>query len=132
MKQITRLMIDEFNINQLGYDFMGFSLQKGDIYTFHHLLIPARRGGKMVRNNGAILCGKTSHEYLHRIEDINYDIFRFITTEMVEMNVKGYLDKKNLKNIDDLLRCFERMYGELKTKSGKNLIKDEYRRRNKF
>lgn len=132
MKQVTNLMIDEFNIKKLGFDFMGYSLQRGDIYTFHHLIVPNRKGGPYARWNGAILCGKTSHEYLHRIEAINYDIFSHITSEMIDMNIKGYLDKDNLKRIDDLLSCFEKEYYWLKTKKGKDLIKEEYRRRNKF
>ena len=34
MKEVTKLMINEFKIKQLGYDFMGYTLQKNDIYTF--------------------------------------------------------------------------------------------------
>lgn len=132
MKQVTNLMIDEFNIKKLGFDFMAYSLQKGDIYTFHHLIVPNRKGGPYARWNGAILCGGTSHEYLHRIEAIDYDIFSHITSEMVDMNIKGYLDKDNLKRIDDLLSCFEKEYCWLKTKKGKQLIKDSYLKRNKF
>lgn len=132
MKQVTHLMIDEFNIKKLGFDFMAYSLQRGDMYTFHHLIVPNRKHGPYERWNGAILCGKTSHEYLHRIEAIDYDIFNYITSEMIDMNVKGYLDRDNLRKIDDLLTCFEKEYYYLKTKKGKKLIKDEYLRRNKF
>lgn len=132
MKQVTQLLIDEYNIKKLGFDFMAYSLQRGDVYTFHHLIIPARKGGAMAYWNGAILCGKTSHEYLHRIENIDLDIFNCITNEMVDMKIKGYLDVENLKHIDDLLSCFEKEYYWLKTKKGKRLIKDEYLRRNKF
>lgn len=42
MARITNIMIREFKISELGYDFMGYSLNKGDIYTYHHLLIPRR------------------------------------------------------------------------------------------
>lgn len=132
MKQITNLMIDEFNIRKLGFDFMAYSLERDDIYTFHHLIVPNRRGGTYARWNGAILCGKTSHEYLHRIEHIDYDIFSFITCEMIDMNVKGYLDRENLRQIDDLLSCFEREHSGERTRKGKLLIKEEYTRRRKF
>ena len=132
MKQVTQLLIDEYNIKKLGFDFMAYSLQRGDVYTFHHLIIPARKGGAYAAWNGAILCGKTSHEYLHRIENIDLDIFNCITNEMVDMKIKGYLDTYNLRQIDDLLSFFEREYCSLKTKKGKRLIKDEYLRRNKF
>lgn len=132
MKQVTHLMIDEFNIKKLGFDFMGYSLQKGDIYTFHHLIVPNRKHGPYARWNGAILCGKTSHEYLHRIEHVDYDIFSYLTSEMIDMNIKGYLDKDNLRQIDDLLSCFEKEHAGERTRKGKILIKEEYTRRNKF
>lgn len=126
MKEITNLMIREFNINKIGYDFMGYSLKKGDIYTFHHLIIPARNGGKYERWNGAILCGNTSHPYLHLIESKDYDMFTDITSEMIDMNIKGYLDINNLKNINELLKEFEDRHIEDRTRKGKILIKREY------
>lgn len=132
MKQVTKLMIDEFNIKKLGYDFMGYSLNRGDIYTFHHLIVPNRQGGAYARWNGAILCGKTSHPYLHTIESRDYDMFSAITSEMIDINVKGWLDTANLRYIDDVLCCFEREHCSDRTKKGKLLIKDEYLKRMKF
>lgn len=128
MKEITKLMIREFKIKQLGYDFMGFKLQKGDICTFHHLIIPAREGGKQIRQNGAILFS-TPHQYLHVIESKDYDMFCYITSEMIDMNIKGYLDSRNLININDLLNQFEREHCSDVTCKGKRLIKEEYLRR---
>ncbi len=69
MKEVTKLLINDFKIKQLNYDFMGYSLQKGDIYTFHHFLIANRENGPYAYWNGVILCGKTSHPYLHLIEN---------------------------------------------------------------
>ena len=132
MREVTKLMIEEFKITDLDYDFMGYSLQKGDIHTFHHLIIPNRFGGKYVRDNGAILCGKSAHPYLHTIESKDYDMFCYITSEMIDMNIKGYLDIKNLRSIDDVLRQFEKEYSGARTRKGKALIKDIYTRRNKF
>lgn len=132
MKEITKLMIREFKIKQLGYDFMGYSLQKDDIYTFHHLIIPNRFGGKMTRENGAILCGKTSHPYLHLIENKDYDMFCYLTSEMIDINIEGYIDVKHLKYIDDCLKSFEREHCSDRTRKGKILIKEEYLRRNHF
>lgn len=132
MREVTKLMINEFKIKQLGYDFMGYSLQKGDIYTFHHLIIPNRYGGPYARWNGAILCGRTSHPYLHLIEAKDYDMFCYLTSEMIDMNIKGFLDIKNLRNIDDVLTRFEREYSGARTRKGKVLIKEEYTRRIKL
>lgn len=132
MREVTKLMINEFKIKQLGYDFMGYALQKGDIHTFHHLIVPNRNGGPYERWNGAILCGKTAHPYLHVIESKDYDMFSYLTSEMIDMNVLGRLDPTNLKHISALLKQFEREHCADRTRKGKMLIKEEYTRRVKI
>ena len=132
MRTVTKEMIDEFEIDKLGYDFMGYSLQKDDIYTFHHLIIPNRKGGLITRDNGAILCGKSSHPYLHVIECYEYEFFTWITSEMIDMNIKGYLAISNLKEINNILREFESRYDKTLTRKGKPLIKSIYRERKHF
>ena len=132
MKHITKLMINEFKIKKLGYDFMGYSLQKGDMYNYHHLIIPARLGGERTRENGAILCGNTSHSYLHLIEYIDPDIFNYITTEMIDENIKGYLDVENIKRIHSILYQFEREHGSDRSNKGKLLIRERYYQRQNF
>lgn len=126
MKEITKLMMNEFHIKKLGYDFMGYHLQKREDYSFHHLIVPARFGGKYERSNGAVLNGKTSHPYIHIIEEKDFDRFSYITSEMVDMNIKGYLDTENLRRIDDVLNGFEREYSSATTRKGKMLIKDSF------
>lgn len=132
MKYITSLMINEYGMKELGHDFMGYSLQKGDIYTFHHLIVPRRNGGAITVQNGAILCGKSSHPYLHTIENYDYDMFLAITSEMIDENIKGFLDKKNLIYIHDILESFEREYSGKRSKKGKEIIKPEYTKRLDF
>ena len=39
MRQVIKLMINEFAIKEKGIDFMGYVLQEKDIYTFHHSII---------------------------------------------------------------------------------------------
>lgn len=56
-------------------------------------------------------------------------MFNALTNEMIDENIKGYLDMENLKYIDDILRCFEREYCGQRTKKGKPIIKEEYTRR---
>lgn len=125
MKEVTRLMINEFKIKQLGYDFMGYKLQKGDIYTYHHLIIPKRKGGLVTRDNGAILFS-TPHQYLHIIENYDYDMFCYLTSEMIDENIQGYISIDNLKRIRDVLVLFEREYADKTTKRGRPLIREEY------
>lgn len=132
MKEITKLMVNEFKIKELGYDFMGYSLQKSDIYTFHHLIIPNRKGGKYERWNGAILCDKTSHPYLHLIERIDYDKFCYITSEMIDMNLQGRLCVANIRHIHDVLTQFEKEHATDRTRKDKLLIKRQYLERVKL
>lgn len=129
MREITKNLINEFKIKQLGFDFMGYALQKNDIYTFHHLIIPRRENGPYSRWNGAILCSNSSHKYLHVIEAKDEEIFNEITGQMIDMNQKGFLDISNLKRISYLLKQFEQLHANDTTRSGKILIKEEYKRR---
>ena len=42
MKPITREMIKIYNIRKLGYDFMGYKINRMESLSFHHLIIPKR------------------------------------------------------------------------------------------
>ena len=128
MKEVTKLMINEFKIYELGYDFMGYHLNKNDMLTFHHLIVPKRDGGLYVRNNGAII-QRVPHDYLHIVERYDPEMFYYLTSEMIDMNIKGYLDSSNIRNIDDVLKEFEREHCSHRNKKGKLLIKEEYTRR---
>lgn len=118
-------MINEFRLKELGHDFMGYSLQKGDIYTFHHLIVPNRQGGPYARWNGAILYS-TPHQYLHVIEATDYKYFGYLTSEMIDMNQKGFIDTDNILEINNILCEFEHKYQNRRSKKGKRLIKDTY------
>lgn len=131
MKEVTKLMINEFKIYELGYDFMGYHLNKNDMLTFHHLIVPKRDGGLYVRNNGAII-QRCPHDYLHIVERYDPEMFYYLTSEMIDMNIKGYLDSCNIRNIDDVLKEFEREHCSYRNKKGKLLIKEEYTRRVKL
>lgn len=119
-------MINEFKLRQLGYDFMGYKLKRKESLSFHHLIIPNRNGGPVARWNGAILNQETSHDYLHIIERVEPEIFYLITSSMIDMNIKGYLDMENLQEISALLKQFEQDHIHDTTKKGKRLIKREY------
>ena len=138
MKHVTKLMVNEFKIMELGHDFMGYRVTRNSPISFHHTIISHRKciadglGHGYWRWNGSILVQDTSHDYLHRIEKIDPDAFYAISSELVDMNVKGYLDVENLRYIDDILCSFEREHSGDRTKKGKVLIKEEYTRRLKF
>ena len=130
MKPITREMIKKYGIKD--FDFMGYDIKRKESLSFHHLIVARRYckeqglGEGYLMWNGAILVQDTSHEYLHTIEQIDYDVFCALTSEMIDMNIKGYLDKDNLRYIKDILLYFEREHDHDRNKKGKLLIKREY------
>ena len=132
MREVTKLMIKDFKIMKLGYDFMGYKVNRTKDLSFHHLIIPHREskaygiGEGYLYWNGAILCGKTIHPYLHLIESVDPEIFYELTSEMIDENIKGRLDIDNLKRIHDLLLYFEREHDHDTSKKGKLLIKREF------
>ena len=135
MREITKEMIVAYRLKKLGYDFMGYEFNRPQQLSFHHLIIPHRHckenglGEGYLWWNGAILRQNTSHEYLHIIEAKDLDRFNAITSEMIDQNVKGYLDIYNIKKIDDILYGFEKEYQDKLNKKGKKIIKEEYTRR---
>lgn len=131
MREVTRLMIRDYNLKKLGYDFMGFRFNRTEQLSFHHLIIPHRLCNGIEREgyvawNGAILVQRTSHEYLHTIEIYDRPTFEYITQQMIEMNQQGKLDLEHLRNIDSALEDFEKSFCDLTTRKGKKLIKKEY------
>lgn len=133
MREITNLMIKEYNIKKLGYDFMGFRFKRVNELSFHHMIIPHRDCKSLkveedgyIKWNGAILVQQTSHEYLHLIETYERERFNEITQIMIQINRSGQIDQDSLLNIEYLLRGFESQYKGLKSKKGHKLIKDSY------
>lgn len=136
MREVTKLMIEEYNLRKLGYDFMGFTFKRQTELSFHHLIVPKREciprkieAEGYVMWNGAVLVQDTSHEYLHVIERLDRDRFDYITHFMVTMNINKKLDKYSLKQIGMILRGFENDFEGKTTKKGKVLIKPSYKNR---
>lgn len=135
MREITKQMIEHYKIMKLKIDFMGYEVNKKNKLSFHHLIVPKRcsqqngLGEGYLWWNGAILNQSTSHEYLHLIEAKDYDIFLAITSEMIDENIKGYLDRDNLLKIRDILEQFEKEHCSDRGKRGNLLIKDSYLKR---
>lgn len=126
MKEITRQMIRTFELNKLGYDQMGYIFNNTKQLSYHHMIIANKDGGLMTFENGAILRQNTSHDYLHRINLVDPEIFYLITSELIDENIKRRVDIENLKKIRDLLLYFEREHDRDYTKKGHLLIRREY------
>ena len=135
MKEITKEMIEYYKIMKLKIDFMGYKVQRKSELSFHHLIVPRREckqkglGEGYLWWNGAILNQSTSHDYLHLIESKDYDMFLAITSEMIDENIKGRLDRENLLKIRDVLEQFEKEHCSDRSKKGNLLIKDSYLKR---
>ena len=135
MREITKQMIEHYKIMKLKMDFMGYEVFEKNTLSFHHLIVPRRNcksvglGEGYLWWNGAILNQPTSHEYLHLIETKDYDMFLAITSEMIDQNIKGYIDRENLLRIRDVLEQFEREHCSDRGKKGNLLIKDTYLKR---
>ena len=134
MREITRKMIDEFEIDVLGYDMMGYNFRNLKELSFHHLVIPRRlcnnrKDKGYNRENGAILKQDSSHSYLHLIELYDRSKFLEITKYLVEENKLGKIDIDILKSIRRVLESFEKEYKELKGANKKLIIKREFTNR---
>ena len=130
MKTITKEMIKIYGIKD--FDFMGYDIKRKEALSFHHLIVPHREcpryglGEGYYKWNGAILVQNTSHDYLHIIERTDYDMFLALTSEMIDMNIKGRLDIENLRYIKDILLSFEKEHDRERNKKGQLLIKREF------
>ncbi len=136
MKEVTKLMINQFQIKKLGFDFMGYEFKKECHLSFHHLIIPKRfcrerhvENEGYVMWNGAILKQDTAHNYLHTIEEHDLDMYFHINSEMIDENIKGYIDMENIRYIDDILCQFEREYYGKYDKKGNPIVRDAYLKR---
>lgn len=125
-KSVREEMISLYQLKRLGFDFMGYTFSNKGQLSYHHLIVPRRFGGKATIENGSILRQNTSHDYLHKIELTDREIFELITNRMIEMNRNGKLDVENLRIIRNLLLYFEREHDHDTLNSGKLLIKREY------
>lgn len=132
MKQITIDMIQDYRINELKYDFMGYVFKDLRELSFHHLIVPRRDcphkrlGDGYYKWNGAILVRDTAHDYLHLIEHYDEELFDLLTAEMIDQNVQNRLNIANLKRIRNILLAFEQEYGDEVDAHGKHLIKQRY------
>ena len=133
MRAITIQMINDFKLKKLKYDFAGYTFDRTNQLSFHHLIIPKRECIRLhipsegyIYQNGAILRQNTSHDYLHTIENYDYDRFLAITSELIHENILGEPSTENLRRIRDILISFEREYSNERSKSGNLIIKESY------
>ena len=58
--------------------------KRGNLITYHHI-IEKRNGGKAIWKNGALL-GRTSHDFLNKIDYTNHKIYNELNWLFFELN----------------------------------------------
>ena len=126
---MTKLKIkiyEKYDMESLGYDFMGYLFKDIRELTYHHIQ-PKNLGGKTSFENGALLI-RPSHNYIHVIEDTDFKLFIELSQELKNEHKNG-ITKENLLAIRQILEFFESKYKDSYARNGSLLIKEDFVRR---
>ena len=126
MSRLRERLYREYKLEETGYDFMGYEFQDKRELSTHHIM-PRHIGGKTEKKNLCVLNRYTSHNYIHLIEDTDYNIFLRISSYLAEQVKKGEISRDELLRINDLLETFERKYKDEESRNGSLIIKEEYK-----
>ena len=126
MSRLRERLFKDYNLEQLGYDFMGYEFGSKKELSTHHI-IPKHSGGKTKTDNLCILNRYTSHNYIHLIEDTDYKVFLELSKYLMEQIVKGEISRDQLLRINDALEFFEFKFRDEEDRHGDKLIKPEYK-----
>ena len=119
MKGITREMIRIYKPK--GIDWMGYDINSIRDLTYHHIQ-KKEHGGPFTLDNGALLRGDTSHEYLHIIEYKDLDMYLYINNILKQINdQRARPTKQQLLAIRDVLLQFEREHDTETNSKGETL-----------
>lgn len=130
MTKLKNKLYDNFGLENLGVDFMGYEFQSKRELTYHHIQ-PKNCGGKTTYANGALLI-RSSHNYIHTIEAFDYKVFLQLSRELLTEHQEGSITPERLARIYELLEYFENKYARTITARGTPLIKEEFVRRRKL
>lgn len=126
MSRLRERLYKEYKLEELGYDFLGYTFESKKELSTHHIM-PRHIGGKTEKKNLCVLNRYTSHNYIHLIEDTDYNIFLRISSYLAEQVKKGEISRDELLRINDLLETFERKYKDEESRNGSLIIKEEYK-----
>lgn len=126
MSKLRERIYKDFKIEELGYDFMGYTFESKKELSTHHIL-PRHSGGQTKKNNLCALNRFTSHNYIHLIEDTDYKVFLELSKYLLEEVSKGKISREQLLRIEDALQFFEYKYRNEEDRHGEMLIKPEYK-----
>lgn len=126
MSRLRERLYKEYDLENLGYDFMGYEFGSKKELSTHHI-IPRHSGGQTKKNNLCVLTRDTSHNYIHLIEDYEYKTFLQISRCLMEQVKNGKIDIEEIKRINEILLYFEYKYRNAEAKTGGLLIRPEYK-----
>lgn len=126
MSRLRERLYKIYNLEELGFDFMGYEFGSKKELSTHHI-IPRHTGGQTKKGNLCVLNRTTSHNYIHLIEDYDYKAFLNISRLLLEQVKQGKIDIEEVKRINELLLNFEEKHKDDETKNGTLLIKEEYK-----
>lgn len=126
MSRLRERLYKEYNIENLGYDFMGYEFGSKKELSTHHI-IPRHTGGQSKKNNLCVLNRNTSHNYIHLIEDYDYKTFLQISACLMQQVKNGKIGIDEIQRINELLLFFEDKFKNEQSRSGELLIKDDYK-----
>ena len=127
MGSIANKLFNDFELYKLGYDFMGYTFDDKKEISYHHIQ-PRHYKGKTTYKNGALLVRETSHNYIHVIEEYEFQLFIELSQELIAEHKDG-ITKDHLLAIRQMLEYFEGRYKDMYTKRGGLIVKEEYIRR---
>ena len=128
MGSIANKLFNDFELYKLGYDFMGYYFDDRKELSYHHIKTKQQRG-KTTYENGALLNRNTSHNYIHTIEEYEFDLFVELSNILKDEHACGSITKQHLQEIRTILEFFEHKYNNQCTKRGNLIIHEDYIRR---
>ena len=126
MSRLREKLYKEYELEHLGYDFMGYEFSSKKELSTHHI-IPKHSGGQTKKNNLCILNRFTSHNYIHLIEDYDYKAFLKVSKCLMEQVKQGKISIGEINIIYELLSEFEFKHKNLEDRNGNPIIKEEYK-----
>ena len=126
MSKLREKLYKQYHLEELGYDFLGYTFESKKQLSTHHI-IPKHTGGQTKSRNLCVLNRYTSHNYIHLIEDYDYKVFLQISRELMEQVKQGKIDIQEIKNIFELLQFFEFKFRDETDRNGDLIIKPEYK-----
>lgn len=128
MGRIADKLFYDFDLHKLGYDFMGYYFDNKNELSYHHIQTRQQKG-KTTLDNGALLNRNTSHNYIHTIEEYEFDLFEELSEILKDEHRCKAITTEHLREIRTILEYFEQKYNNQYTKRGNLIVKEEYVRR---